>query len=100
MGIGVLAVTGLAILPYKRATLKQSILDRVTTAREKYQKTLTLHFEQELERILAHTEQVIKPFSSFVEKEKAKALSAEKKLNEMLMHTDQMTKKIDVAFKK
>eukprot|EP00007_Cunea_sp_BSH-02190019_P010152 CAMPEP_0174237256 /NCGR_PEP_ID=MMETSP0417-20130205/7513_1 /TAXON_ID=242541 /ORGANISM="Mayorella sp, Strain BSH-02190019" /LENGTH=703 /DNA_ID=CAMNT_0015315993 /DNA_START=149 /DNA_END=2257 /DNA_ORIENTATION=+ len=76
---GVLAVSGLAILPYKRNAMKREFHKNIESLRERLSSALLLHFEQSLDHELMKLRDSISPYSSYVlrESEKLSALRGE-----------------------
>ncbi len=72
MGAGALAATGLAIIPYKRMTLKKAFNEKLTALREQLKSSLSNHFSQELKNSVRKLEDNIAPYTRFILSEKEK----------------------------
>lgn len=90
---------GLAILPYKRSSLKTALEKKVNDLREKLKSALSSHFNHELEGSLRKLEDAIEPYTRFVKSEREKLDSLEKKFVQYKKEVDDVRKQIEKSFK-
>jgi archaellum component FlaC len=81
LGAGVLAASGLAIIPYRRSQLKKAFQKKVQNIREPLKVSMQQHFDHELQDSVKKLEENIEPYSRFIraEKEKIEKLSGQLK---------------------
>jgi len=68
--------------------------------RSKLKKTLTDHFESELQRGVSDIKSNLSPYTHFVQKEASQLDGAEEKLKQAMETIKQLTKAVDSAFVK
>eukprot|EP01113_Clastostelium_recurvatum_P030327 TRINITY_DN3675_c0_g2_i2.p1 TRINITY_DN3675_c0_g2~~TRINITY_DN3675_c0_g2_i2.p1 ORF type:complete len:683 (-),score=132.80 TRINITY_DN3675_c0_g2_i2:46-2094(-) len=69
LGAGVLAVTGLGILPYKRSALKKEMRTKIAELRRNLATTLESHFTRELDNSIQRMKDTVSPYTLFVRTE-------------------------------
>lgn len=88
LGAGVLAATGLYVLPYRRSRIKQALRERINELRSQLDLALTRQFDKELAASVQRIKESIAPYTRFVrvEREKLTRLESELKLAEAEMN--------------
>lgn len=97
---GVLAATGLAVIPYKRASLKESFQNKINDLRTKLKSTMNSHFEHEVTNKITKLQSVIEPFSKLVTTEKQTCEEALQKLSEIEEQLKELELLLQSSFKK
>ncbi len=79
LGAGVIAATGLYVLPYRRSRIKKELRERINDLRSQLDTALTKQFETELTNSVQRIRESIAPYTRFVrvEREKLERLDAE-----------------------
>jgi len=95
---GVVAVSGLAILPYRRARLISNLNSNIEELRSKMNLTLQVHFKQQLEDGILKMKDNFSSYTHFVNKEYADIGTASEKLNQDDSEMKILQKDIDKAF--
>jgi len=72
VAVGALAVSGFAILPYKRSQIKKSMKEKVERLRKSLAGSLDMHFKSEFSRIEQRANDAVAPYVSFVKSEHQK----------------------------
>lgn len=98
MGVSVLAATGLAIIPYKRASLKKSFSEKLNTIRTQLKSSLELHFNNELQNSLRKIDDSIEPYSRFIRAEKEKIDKTENQFKELQDTLENMRNELTTLF--
>jgi hypothetical protein len=69
IGVGALAATGFAILPYKRSAMKKALNIKIKDIQKKLQDTLASHFSREMDLSLRKLQGAVEPYTRFVKVE-------------------------------
>eukprot|EP00027_Filamoeba_sp_ATCC50430_P016648 CAMPEP_0168566924 /NCGR_PEP_ID=MMETSP0413-20121227/14701_1 /TAXON_ID=136452 /ORGANISM="Filamoeba nolandi, Strain NC-AS-23-1" /LENGTH=677 /DNA_ID=CAMNT_0008599021 /DNA_START=83 /DNA_END=2116 /DNA_ORIENTATION=- len=99
LGVGALAATGLAILPYKRASLMKELDDNINTLRDRLKDTLAKHFEHEMDSAITKMETAIEPYTRYVNTEKEKLERAKERFNVLRSDLQSLRMDLGTAFK-
>jgi len=94
------AVTGFAILPYRRAKLITNLQVHVEEIRNKMNVTLQTHFKQHLEDGIIKMKDNMSPYTHFINKEYADIGNLTNQLNQVDADVKILHKEINEAFNK
>ncbi|CAF1681140.1 unnamed protein product, partial [Didymodactylos carnosus] len=79
-GAGLLAVTGLYIIPMRRSAIKKEMRKRIGDTQTKINEVLHKHFTNELDSNIRKMKQDIQPYERFVRVEQEKLLEMNEKV--------------------
>jgi len=82
-GAGVVALSGLYILPYKRNRLKIQMRERIGAMQKELHNVNKKHFEKELENSVRKINSSLNPYARFVRTEHGKLDEIERNLSEL-----------------
>ncbi|KYQ93485.1 hypothetical protein DLAC_06178 [Tieghemostelium lacteum] len=82
LGVGALALGGLAILPMKKAALKKSVHSKIQDLRLNLEQIISSHFENEMENGISKIKASISPYSSYINFEVNKLKSYQDKIDQ------------------
>ena len=99
LGAGVLAASGLAIIPYRRVQLKRAFLKKVANIREPLKISMQTHFDHELQESVKKIEDNIEPYSRFIRAEKEKIEKLSGQLRDLQNTIEVSRMKIENLFK-
>ena len=98
LGASALAVTGFAVLPYRRAQLKRALQARIQELRVKMNETLRLHFENALVLSNQRLLDSISPYRLYVQTERQKLERLGGELNSLEKQLDKLEADIQNAY--
>ncbi len=89
------AALGLFIIPARRRKAIQEMHTKVASMREQLLRSLSSHFEREIERSLQRINEAIAPYSRFVRAERERLLEAKSKFEEIKIGLEKLRVEID-----
>jgi len=96
---GAMAALGLFIIPTRRRNAKREMRQKVLIMREKLTKSLSNHFNQEIERSLQEIRDTIKPYTLFIRSENEKNTAAREILAKFQTEISDLTREIESTSK-
>jgi hypothetical protein len=80
---GVLAVSGLYLLPAKRRQVKRQFHDKIVDLREQLLRTMRRQFSSELEQMLARIREAIAPYTRFIRSQREQLITVQRELSDV-----------------
>ena len=91
---GALAALGFFIIPAKRRQAKEAMRKKLKTMKKQLTKSLSEHFEQEIENSLHKIQATIAPYTRFVRAEHEKNQHARQELQRLKQEIEQLRSQI------
>ncbi len=83
LAAGVVAVTGLFVIPGKRRQVKQQFHDKIVDMREQLQRTMRRQFESELEQMITRIREAIAPYTRFIRTQREQLGDVQRQLSDV-----------------
>ncbi len=96
---GAMAALGLFIIPTRRRNAKKEMREKVNIMRSGLTKSLSDHFNQEIERSLQNIKDTIKPYTRFIRSENDKNQQAQQTLKQLLAEIINLSEQIETSGK-
>lgn len=95
IGVGAIAATGLAVLPYRKRQLKLEIHSQLNNLRETLSRDLKAHFDQHLLTVISQVKSATSPFSVYVKTEGETLAKSKQRLLDCQIRISELSNKID-----
>ncbi|MBC8160390.1 MAG: dynamin family protein [Roseiflexaceae bacterium] len=80
---GVVGVTGLFIIPGKRAQIKRQFHEKITSLRAEIQETMQRQFDGELDKMMTRIREAIGPYTRFIRSQREQLIEAQRALSDV-----------------
>lgn len=98
LGAGALAISGLCVLPYKRAQVKRIFNEKIAGLRVNMRDVMHAHFDRELADNIRKIQGSVSPYTLYVKTEKEKLTKTKTRIEDTMKRVSNSIHSIDLAF--
>lgn len=95
LAAGVLAISGLYLIPNKRSQVKKQFRERIADLRSKLQGTMQRAFESELAQMLVRIREAIAPYTRFIRSQREQLIGVQRALSDVDVELERLRDAIE-----